>query len=72
MECKRDSDDRQFDHVSLQTMRLQAVAAVKRAVFLYVALGVGDSRGIRRLLRAAAARPSRSSRAPRHRRPRHP
>lgn len=30
MKCKRDSDGRQLDHVSLQTMRIRAVAAVKR------------------------------------------
>ena len=30
MKCKRDSDGRQLDHVSLQTMRIQAVKAVER------------------------------------------
>ncbi|MBK1629487.1 IS630 family transposase, partial [Thiohalocapsa halophila] len=30
MKCKRDSDGRKLDHQSLQTMRMQAVAAVKR------------------------------------------
>lgn len=30
MKRKRGSDGRQLDHVSFQTMRLQAVAAVKR------------------------------------------
>jgi transposase len=29
MKCKRDSDGRQLDHVALQTMRVQAVKAVK-------------------------------------------
>ncbi len=30
MKCKRDSDGRKLDHQSLQTMRMQAVAAVRR------------------------------------------
>jgi len=30
MKCKRDTDGRKLDHVSLQTMRIKAVAAVKR------------------------------------------
>ena len=30
MKCKRHSDGRKLDHVSLQTMRIRAVAAVKR------------------------------------------
>jgi len=30
MKCKRDSDGRKLDHVSLQTMRIQAVKAVER------------------------------------------
>jgi transposase-like protein len=29
MKCKRDSDGRRLDHVSLQTMRNQAVKAVR-------------------------------------------
>ncbi|MCF7996034.1 MAG: helix-turn-helix domain-containing protein, partial [Chromatiaceae bacterium] len=29
MKCKRDSDGRSLDHVSLQTMRIQAVKAIE-------------------------------------------
>jgi transposase len=56
MKCKRDSDGRKLDHVSLQTMRLQAVAAVKRGELVSsvaAAFGVNE-RSVYRWLAAFA------------------
>jgi transposase len=56
MKCKRDSDGRKLDHVSLETMRNQAVAAVKRGELVSsvaAAFGVNE-RSVYRWLAAYA------------------
>ena len=57
MKCKRDSDGRQLDHVSLQTMRIQAVKAVERGqtvAEVAAAFGVNE-RSVYRWLAAYAS-----------------
>jgi transposase len=57
MKCKRDSDGRKLDHVSLQTMRIQAVKAVERGqpvAEVAAAFGVNE-RSVYRWLAAYAS-----------------